>query len=109
MPTLLGPPGSAGDVLVQYEKQLSTGVVGSIWLGRLATGAEAGRLVTVRRIALEWLDASDIRRIEQTASAFASIRSPSLIKPLEVTRQDRDLLCISEHLVGIRLHGAKNW
>jgi serine/threonine protein kinase len=103
MPKFLGLAGSTGEVLVQYEKQLSNGAMGSIWLGRLASGAETGRLVIVRRILLELLDVADVERIQLAAGASARLKSPSLVKLLGVTQINGDLGCVSEYLAGVRL------
>jgi serine/threonine protein kinase len=102
-PTAHGLTGSTGDVLVQYEKQLSIGVIGSIWLGRLAGGAEMGRLVSVRRVPLGWLEPEDVERAKLAAGAFARLKNPSLVKLLEVNQTQQDLVCISEYLAGVRL------
>jgi hypothetical protein len=104
LPAVQGLAGSTGELLVQYEKQLSIGAVGSIWLGRLASGAEAGRLVIARRIPLALLDASDVDRIRHSVGAYVRLKSPSLVKLLDVAIVDRDLVCVSEYLAGVRLH-----
>ena len=88
---------------MQYERQLSPGIIGSIWLGRLACGTEAGRLVTIRRVPLGLLDAEDIERIRLGAGACAHLRSPSIVKLLGVAELDGELISVSEHLAGIRL------
>jgi hypothetical protein len=103
MPIARGLAGSTGEALVQYEKQLSMGAIGTIWLGRFARGAEIGRLVTVRRVPLEWLDESDIERARLATGAFARLRSPSLLKLLDFTQSEREVIGISEYLAGVRL------
>ena len=101
--TAPGPTGSEGEFLVQYERQLSPGIIGSLWLGRLANGNEAGRLVTIRRIPLALLDAEDVERVHLSAGAFAHLRSPSIVKLLGVAELDGELISVSEYLAGIRL------
>lgn len=98
-----GLPSGSSEVLVQYERQLSTGLIGSIWLGRLASGEETGRLVTVRRIPMALLSADDVERIRLGAWAGARLRSPSIVKLLGVAEMDQELICISEYLAGVRL------
>ena len=102
-PAAQGLAGSKGAALVQYEKQLSIGAIGSLWLGRLARGSEIGRLVTVRRIPLEWLEPADIERARLAAGAYARLKNPSLVKLLEVTQAGQELICVSEYLAGVRL------
>jgi len=104
MPAAEGLAGSTGELLVQYEKQLSIGAVGSIWLGRLASGAETGRLVIARRIPLALLDVADVERIRQSVGAYVRLKSPAILKLLDVAIVDRDLVCVSEYLAGVRLH-----
>ena len=102
-PSAQGLAGSKGDALVQYEKQLSIGGVGSLWLGRFASGSEIGRSVTVRRVPIEWLEPPDIERARLAAGAYSRLKSPSLIKLLEVKQTAQELICVSEYLAGVRL------
>lgn len=95
--------GGTGEVVVQYERQLSPGNIGSIWLGRLATGSETGRLVTIRRVPLDLLTNDDVERVRLGAGACARLRSPSLVKLLGVAELDGELISVSEYLAGIRL------
>jgi|GEM_PF-3355741 len=94
----------AGEVVVQYERQLSPGAIGSIWLGRLASGSETGRLVTVRRVPLGLLSATDLERVRLGAGACARLRNPSIVKLLGVAELDGELVSISEYLAGVRLY-----
>lgn len=92
-----------GEVVVQYERQLSPGIIGSIWLGRLASGSETGRLVSIRRIPRELLSADDVERVRIGAGACARLRSPAIVKLLGVAELDGELITVSEYLAGIRL------
>jgi serine/threonine protein kinase len=78
-------------------------VIGSIWLGRLASGSETGRLVTIRRIPLDLLSNEDLERVRLGAGACARLRSPTIIKLLGVAELDGELITVSEYLAGIRL------
>ncbi len=94
------PPAQA---LVRYEKHLSVASIGSIWLGRLLNGSDAGRVVVLRRISKQWLSSKDAEWVLYGADAYAKVRHPSLVKLLGVLDQDDDLITISEHLEGVRL------
>ena len=89
--------------LVRYEKQLGTTSIGSIWLGRLLNGNDAGRVVVLRRIAKQWLSNKDAEWVMYGADAYAKVRHSSLLKLLGVLHQDADLVTISEHLESVRL------
>jgi len=92
-----------GEVVVQYERQMSPGIIGSIWLGRLASGSETGRLVSIRRIPRGLLSADDVERVRSGAGACARLRSPAIVKLLGVAELDGELITVSEYLAGIRL------
>jgi serine/threonine protein kinase len=99
--TTFGP--SAGEALVQYEKQLSAGTIGSLWLGRLASGTESGRLITVRRIPTHLFDVSELDRVMHIAGVVSRLKSPSLVKLLGAIREETEFLCVSEYLAGVRM------
>lgn len=89
---------------VRYERELTVGSVGTLWLGRLTTGSEAGRTVLLRRMSLDLFDPKDVESMKQVAQAYSKVRHPSLVKLLGVIEQDRDLVSVSEHLDGVRLN-----
>ncbi len=88
---------------VRYERELTVGSVGTLWLGRLTTGSEAGRTVFLRRMSLDLFSAKDVDSLRLVAQAYSKVRHPSLLKLLGVITQDRDLISVSEHLDGVRL------
>ena len=88
---------------VRFEKQLSTASIGTIWLGRLLNGNDAGRVVMLRRITRQWLSLKDAEWVMYGAEAYAKVRHPSIVKLLGVLEQGDDLLSVSEHLEGVRL------
>jgi eukaryotic-like serine/threonine-protein kinase len=89
--------------VVRYEQHLSTASVGSIWIGRLLNGNDAGRMVLVRRISKHWMSNKDAEWVLSAAAAYSKVRHPSLVKLLGILEQDDDLVSISEHLEGVRL------
>lgn len=101
--TTFGLSGSTGEALVQYEKPLSAGTIGSLWLGRLASGSESGRLITVRRIPTHLFEVGEIDRVVHVAGVVARLKSPSLVKLLGAIREENELLCVSEYLAGVRM------
>jgi serine/threonine protein kinase len=94
---------SAPQALVRYEQQLTTASLGSVWLGRLLNGNDAGRRVILRRISRQWLSSKDAEWVLYGATAYSKVRHPSLVKLLGILEQDDDLVSISEHLEGVRL------
>lgn len=79
------------------------GAIGTLWLGRLVAGTEAGRTVLLRRIQKELFSAKDCEALKKVADAYSKVRHPSLVKLLGVLEQDQDLVSVSEHLDGVRL------
>lgn len=103
VPNPATPSTSTAQPLVRYEKHLGAASIGTIWLGRLLNGSDAGRVVVLRRIAKQWLSNKDAEWVLYGADAYAQVRHPSLLKLLGVLDQDNDLVTISEHLEGVRL------
>lgn len=100
------PRSNAIDVatpLVRFERELAVGAIGTLWLGRLTAGTEAGRTVLLRRIPKDLLSAKDCDALKKVADAYSKVRHPSLVKLLGVLEQDQDLVSVSEHLDGVRL------
>jgi hypothetical protein len=88
--------------IVRYERALVVGSVGTLWLGRLTAGTEAGRTVLLRRIPRSLLSPKEIDSLKQIAESYAKVRHPSLVKLLGVIEQDGDIITVSEHLDGVR-------
>lgn len=94
---------TSSEISVYYDLQLSSGALGELWLGRLITGPELGRLVTIRKFPLERLDMPSREMIHGLAEQVVKIRHPALVKLLHVTDTRDSLLCISEYLEGVGL------
>jgi hypothetical protein len=86
-----------------FLKEISSGSLGSVWLGRIASGNETGRLVTVRRVPLADLSASEQRAIKAAARLSTTLVHPSLVKVLRAYEQGGDLLVVGEHIDGVHL------
>ena len=95
--------------VVQYDKELSTGAVGSIWLGRMAQGLELGRLVTVRRVPSALLNDRTQERLRQVARVCVELQHPTLVKQLGTCEADGEWLSISEHLQGVLLYDLRRY
>lgn len=87
---------------ISFERELTAGGIGTLWLGRLVAGAEAGRTVLLRRMPKERFSAKDIDALKKVAKAYSKVRHPSLVKLLGVVEQDDDIISVSEHLDGAR-------
>jgi hypothetical protein len=89
--------------VIAFEKSISKTSIGCQWLGRVVTGAEAGRPVLVRQLESSLLEPKERDALFQSAKAYAKIRHPAFLKQLTLVEQNASLLTLSEHLVGIRL------
>ncbi|MGC4065524.1 MAG: hypothetical protein QM784_12940 [Polyangiaceae bacterium] len=89
--------------MVRYERQLTTASMGSLWVGRLIAGNEAGRAVLLRRIQRQTLTTKELDSLRQGAAAYSKVRHSSLVKLLGIVEQGTDVVTVSEHLVGISL------
>ena len=108
-PPFTASPAVVAKPFVQYDKQLSIGAVGSIWLARLAEGLELGRLVSVRRIPVPLVTDQTRERLRQTMRACLELRHPALLKLLAIREMDNEVLSISEHLQGVLLQDLKRF
>jgi len=95
--------GSESSPLVRYHLLLSESTLGELWLGRLASGVETGRLVTIRRFSPDWLEPQQLSTIQGSRSWYARLRHPTIAKLLHVSVTADELLCISEYLEGVQL------
>lgn len=88
---------------VRYEKCLSVSSIGTLWLGRLLKGHDAGRTVLLRRVERSALSDKEVETLRKGTAAFGKVRHPTFVKLLGVVEQDADLVTVSEHLVGVPL------
>jgi hypothetical protein len=94
---------------VLYDRQVSSGAMGQIWLARLADGPEVGRLVSVRRIPASKLTGQVREQLRKGASVCVNLRHASLLKILAVCEDDSEILSISENLQGVSLLDLKRF
>ena len=88
---------------LEYVQELSNGALGALWLARLATGPEIGRLVVARRIKIERLDLARLAGIVEAARAYGSLSHPALVKLLAVHRTQAELIWVEEQVIGVPL------
>ena len=88
---------------LEYVQELSCGSFGALWLARLATGTETGRLVVARRLKLDSLDATRTEKILTAARLYGGISHPSLVKLLGVNRTQTELVWVEEQVIGVPL------
>lgn len=77
---------------------LFTDRLGAVQLGRLLSGHDAGRLVTLRRLA-----GSASAELESAASRASKIAHPKLAKSLGIMRSGEVSFVASEHISGVTL------
>ncbi|HEY6557515.1 MAG TPA: protein kinase [Polyangiaceae bacterium] len=84
--------------------ELSRGALGSFWAARVATGAEEGRIVCVRRIRVG-SDRHDVSsRLTEAALAAMEVRHPNILAVLDVALIGQELCVVSEFVEGESLH-----
>lgn len=93
--------------IVQYDRELSSGAIGSLWLARMAQGSELGRLVSVRRVPDALVSVASKELIRSTSKLGLGLRHASLIKQLGTWEASGELLCVSEHLQGALLYDLR--
>lgn len=88
----------------QLVAKLSAGSFGDLWVGRIASGAEEGRVVTIREIPRPF-SLSDQAVSTLTAVGFSAmeLRHPSVAAALDVIVSGKDIAIVSEHLDGTLL------
>ncbi len=88
---------------LKYLSELSRGSFGVVWLARMVTGSEIGRLVAVRRLALAPLEPANVGRALAAARRYSVLSHPSLAKILGGHKTETDLVMIEEHVIGVPL------
>lgn len=88
---------------LEYLKKLASGPLGPVWLARIVTGQEAGRLVTARCLSLVQFDQSELERVVSVSRAFARVAHPCLAKGLGAHCAQSQLIILGEHVAGVPL------
>lgn len=84
--------------------ELSRGALGPFWAARVATGAEEGRIVCVRRIRVGD-DRHDVSsRLTEAALTAMEVRHPNILAVLDVALLGQELCVVSEFVEGESLH-----
>ncbi len=91
------------DCSFEYAQELTAGAFGSLWLTRLTSGPEMGRLVVARRLALKQLEASQVERVRDAARMYGGISHPLLVKLLGVHSDSTELIWLEEQFMGVPL------
>jgi hypothetical protein len=89
---------------LKYLSELSQGSFGALWLARVVTGSEVGRLVAVRRLSLDRLEAANVGRALAAVQSYSVLSHPSLAKILGGHKTETDLVLIEEHVLGLPLN-----
>ena len=94
----------------EFVVELGSSVIGEHWAGRVADGAETGRLVSLRRIRKGKGGASDDRTVQQISeAAFAAmeVRHSNVAAVLDVVVSPDDVTIVSEYVEGEFLRGLQ--
>ncbi len=89
---------------LEYLKELSRGSFGVLWLARVVTGSEVGRLVVARRLSLAQVPGAHADRVLAAARNYSVLSHPSLAKILGGQKTDADLVLLEEHVIGVPLN-----
>jgi eukaryotic-like serine/threonine-protein kinase len=93
---------SSGHRVGAYElaTELERGALGPLFAGRVATGGEEGRLVAVRRIAIEACTRQEVERLVDAARTARRVRHSKLAAVLDVVATDREIAVVGEYFEG---------
>ena len=93
------------DCSFEYAQELAVGAFGSLWLTRLTSGPEMGRVVVARRLPLKQLEASQVERVRDAARMYGGISHPLLVKLLGVhcDSDSTELIWLEEQFMGVPL------
>jgi eukaryotic-like serine/threonine-protein kinase len=78
--------------------ELAPGAFGPLWAARVASGAEEGRLVVVRRIAVPGGDTGLVQRLSEAAFAAMEVRNAKIAAVLDVVVAEREVAVVSEYV-----------
>ncbi len=87
--------------------ELSRGALGPFWAARVATGAEEGRIVCVRRVRVGSERHEVSSRLTEAALAAMEVRHPNILAVLDVALIGQELCVVSEFVEGESLHSLQ--
>ncbi len=108
--TLRPRAGGGRETLGRYEliTEIAASPLGAHWAARIASGAELGRAVSVRRIPRGGpIDDAAVARISEAAFSAADIRHPKLVAVLEVVVAPQEIAIVSEYVEGTPLRALQ--
>src|SRR5688572_23317363 len=75
--------------------ELTRGALGSLWVARVASGAEEGRIVSVRKLRVEGKRPEVLSRLTEATLAAMEVRHPTILAVLDVTLSGQELCIVS--------------
>ena len=101
----IGEAGGSSVRIGRYECKLELlhSSLGSVWGARVASGAEMGRSVHVRRIGKGTLDEEAVHQLTTAGFTAMEVRDPKVLAVLDVVAAEGEVAVVSEQVDGIRL------
>lgn len=87
----------------EYVERTAEGTFGSVWKARVTSGAEVGRVVAIRRIARQGLNAAQVERLTSAGFSAMEVRHPKIAAVLDVVVGESEIAVVSELVEGVRL------
>lgn len=104
--SLSSMPPRGGQVLGRYvlERELARSDWGSLWTGRIDSGADQGQVVAIRRLdAASALDPEAFDRVCEAAWTSLELRHPSILSVRDVVVAERSVAVISDYVDAVPL------
>src|SRR5262245_17702943 len=80
--------------------ELTRGALGPLCAARVASGAEEGRIVTVRRLRIDSKRKDVLSRLTEATLAAMEVRHSKILAVLDVTLSGQELCVVSEYVEG---------
>jgi eukaryotic-like serine/threonine-protein kinase len=84
----------------EFIVEVAKGPLGHVWLARVLSGAEQGRMVAVRCVPLALIDPNQVAAIVEAVGVACRARHPAIAKVLDVKVAQNELRVVGEYVEG---------